>query len=207
MSLLLLFFLLPCPFARLAPIISLFFLDRILFSPTIHTVSRHRLVLNSYKPFLVHRSPPTSFITSLYFHFFSLSPSLSRHLSLLQLSFSPFLAFILTHLTWVALSTVSGIYCSSGIINPLLACLRYSPACPPVCLIYPFYLSISFFLWPSPPRVSCSNRVHSSCRLSPCLLLAPPSIIPYPLVALSSRVSDLRLWSLHNQSLLYTYST
>lgn len=143
MSLLLLFFLLPCPFARLAPIISLFFLDRILFSPTIHTVSRHRLVLNSYKPFLVHRSPPhlLHYLTLLSLF---LSPSLSRHPSLLQLSFSPFLAFTLTHLTRVALSTVSGIYCSSGIINPLLACLL---ACLPACLLDFSLLFIYFFLF------------------------------------------------------------
>jgi len=69
----------------------LFFLDRILFSPTIHTVSRHRLVLNSYKLFLVHRSP-TSFITSLYF--LSLSPPLATFLCFnsLSLPFSPSLS-------------------------------------------------------------------------------------------------------------------
>ncbi|KAG0636485.1 hypothetical protein HOY80DRAFT_354790 [Tuber brumale] len=55
-------------------IISPFLLYRILSSPrrlcSIHTVSGHRLVPNSCKPFLVHRSPsPPSFITSLYLLF------------------------------------------------------------------------------------------------------------------------------------------
>ena len=64
-----------------------FFLAEGLFS--IHTVSRHRLVLNSYKPFLVHRSPPPPSLPHFTFSFsLSLPLSLPFSASTLFLSLS-----------------------------------------------------------------------------------------------------------------------
>ncbi|KAG0133234.1 hypothetical protein HOY82DRAFT_271753 [Tuber indicum] len=141
-----------------------------------YTVSGHRLVLNSCEPFLVHRSPSPPLLH--YLTPYPPPPPLATFLWFNSLPLS--LSLVLPHSRSprVALSAVSGIYRSSGTINPLLAC---SLARLPAYLLDLFLLFIYLFiLWSSPPRVSCSNRVHSSCRLSPCLLLVPPPhTIPY----------------------------